>query len=455
MRLHILGICGTFMAGIALLAKQMKLNVVGSDLNIYPPMSNHLAENGITVFEGYSIKQLLPHPDLVIIGNSMTRGNPCVEYILNQNIPYISGPQWLAENILKNYHVLAVSGTHGKTTGTSLLSWIIDYAGLNPGFLIGGIPKNFNTSARLGQDFFVIEADEYDTSFFDKRSKFIHYHPRTVILNNLEFDHADIFPNLDAIKTQFAYLLRTVPSQGLIICPKKDNNIASVLARGCWTPVEYTTDDDQADAIPIWRTKLLKNDASQFAVYYKNSKQGEVNWNLLGNHNAANAIAAIAAAHHIGIDPKLAIKALSSFQGVKRRLEIFKQINGITLYDDFAHHPTAIASTLSGLRKQVGKARILVILEASTYTMRSGVHKETLSPALRDADKVWLMRPKPDWGVNQLALMTTIPISIYDSVTAIVNSIAKEAKSSDHIVIMSNSGFGDIHKKLVHALEHE
>lgn len=453
MRLHILGICGTFMAGIALLAKQMQLEISGSDANIYPPMSNHLAENGITVFEGYTVKQLSPHPDLVIMGNAMTRGNPCVEYVLNENIPYVSGPMWLAENILKNRHVLAVAGTHGKTTVSSLLSWILEYAGLNPGFLIGGIPKNFNISARLGsQDFFVIEADEYDTAFFDKRSKFIHYHPRTLILNNLEFDHADIFPDLDAIKIQFAYLLRTIPSQGLIICPKKDKNLSAVLARGCWTPIEYTGDQKDYPA-QVWQTKLLKIDASQFAVYYKNVKQGEVSWTLLGDHNAANAINAIAAAHHIGVNPILAIEALNQFRGVKRRLEIFKQINGITLYDDFAHHPTAIASTLSGLRKQVGKKRILVILESATHTMRSGIHKETLGPSLNDGDKVWLMRPKPDWGVERLVQTASIPIFICDTVVDIINSVVKEARSSDHIVIMSNSGFDNIHKKLAHALE--
>ena len=452
MRLHILGICGTFMAGIALLAKQKKLEVAGSDANIYPPMSCHLAEHGITVFEGYHEKRLSPHPDLVIMGNTMTRGNPCVEYVLNQGIPYISGPQWLAENVLRNRHVLAVAGTHGKTTVSSLLSWILEYAGLHPGFLIGGIPKNFNASAQLGDEaFFVIEADEYDTAFFDKRSKFLHYHPQTLILNNLEFDHADIFPNLDAIKTQFAYLLRTVPSQGLIICPKIDKNLQAVLTQGCWTAIEYTGANEDPNV--IWQTKLLTADASQFAVHYKNVTQGEINWPLLGEHNAANAICAIAAAHHIGIKPRLAIEALNQFQGVKRRLEIYQEINGITLYDDFAHHPTAIASTLAGLRKKIGTQRILVILESSTHTMRSGIHRETLGPSLHNADIVWLMRPKQGWGITQIVETTSVPIVICDSITDIIKKIVKEAKRSDHIVIMSNSGFDNIHEKLAFALD--
>ncbi len=452
MRLHILGICGTFMAGIALIAKQKNFAVTGSDINIYPPMSTHLAEHKISVFEGYDEKNLLPHPDLVIMGNTMTRGNPCVEYVLNQNIPYISGPQWLAENVLHKYHVLAVSGTHGKTTVSSILSWILEFAGLNPGFLIGGISNNFKSSARLGKDFFVIEADEYDTAFFDKRSKFIHYHPKTLILNNLEFDHADIFMNLDAIQTQFSYLLRTVPSQGLIICPKKDKNIQNVISRGCWTPIEYTGNLKNNDV--IWRTTLLKDDASQFSIYFKNQKQGEVHWSLIGDHNAANAIMAIAAAHHIGVNPNIAIAALNQFQGVKRRLEIYKKVNGITLYDDFAHHPTAIASTLAGLRKKIGnKKRILVILEAGTHTMRSGTHRDTLAPSLQNANSVWLLRPQADWDFEQAFQTSSIPIFICDSITDIIQKVVKEAKKSDHIVIMSNRGFGSMHEKLARALD--
>lgn len=452
MRLHILGICGTFMAGIALIAKQKKFAITGSDTNIYPPMSIHLAKHKIPIFEGYDEKNLIPHPDLVIMGNTMTRGNPSVEYVLNQNIPYISGPQWLAENVLHKYHVLAVSGTHGKTTVSSLLSWILEFAGLNPGFLIGGISNNFKSSARLGKDFFVIEADEYDTAFFDKRPKFIHYHPKTLILNNLEFDHADIFMNLDAIQTQFSYLLRTVPSQGLIICPKKDKNLQNVISRGCWTSIEYTGNLKNNDI--VWRTALLKDDASQFTIYFKNKKQGEVHWSLIGDHNAANAIIAIAAAHHIGVSPHIAIAALNQFKGIKRRLEIYKKVNGITLYDDFAHHPTAIASTLAGLRKKIGnKKRILVILEAGTHTMRSGIHRETLAPSLQNADSVWLLRPQGNWDFEKAFQTSSIPIFICDSITDIIQKVVKEAKKSDHIVIMSNRGFGNMREKLAQALE--
>lgn len=452
MRLHILGICGTFMAGIALIAKQKNFTVIGSDTNIYPPMSTHLAEHKIPIFEGYAEKNLLPHPDLVIMGNTMTRGNPCVEYVLNQNIPYISGPQWLAENVLRDYHVLAVSGTHGKTTVSSLLSWILEYAGLNPGFLIGGISNNFKSSARLGKNFFVIEADEYDTAFFDKRSKFMHYRPKTLIINNLEFDHADIFPNLDAIQTQFSYLLRTIPSQGLIICPKIDKNLQNVISRGCWTPIEYTGNMENNDV--IWRTTLLKSDASQFTIYFKNKKQGEIHWTLIGDHNAANAIIAIAAAQHIGVSPNISIAALNQFQGIKRRLELYKEINGITLYDDFAHHPTAIATTLAGLRKKIGNnKRILVILEAGTHTMRSGIHRETLGASLQNADNVWLLRPQANWDLEEALQTSSIPIFICDSIADVIQKVVKEARVSDHIVIMSNRGFGNMHKKLAQALE--
>ncbi len=446
MRLHILGICGTFMAGIALLAKEKGFEVTGSDSNVYPPMSTHLLEQGISIFEGYDdLSQFSPPPDLTVMGNTMKRGNPCVEYVLNQGIPYISGPQWLAENILSGRHVLAVAGTHGKTTVTSLLSWILDYAGLNPGFLIGGIAKNFKTSARLGNNsFFVIEADEYDTAFFDKRSKFMHYRPRTLILNNLEFDHADIFPDLNAIKLQFSYLLRTVPSEGLIICPKQDENLQAVLSQASWTPIEYTGKNSH------WHATLVKPDASQFTVNFKDSIVGEIEWGLLGQHNVANALTAIVAANHIGISPNEAITALNQFQGIKRRLEIYKQINGITLYDDFAHHPTAIASTLAGLRKRVGNKRILVVLECGTHTMRSGVHGKALGPSLKDADKVWLVRPEQNWNIEQSA--RTTPIQICHSNSTLVENLAQEVKSGDHIVIMSNRGLATLQKKLVHAL---
>ncbi|MES2141357.1 MAG: UDP-N-acetylmuramate:L-alanyl-gamma-D-glutamyl-meso-diaminopimelate ligase [Pseudomonadota bacterium] len=447
MRLHILGICGTFMAGIALLAKEKGFTVTGSDANAYPPMSIHLQEQDISVFEGYdNLDQFSPRPDLIIMGNTMKRGNPCVEYVLNEEIPYTSGPQWLAENVLNDRHVLAIAGTHGKTTVTSLLSWILEYAGLNPGFLIGGVAKNFTTSARLGNKYFILEADEYDTAFFDKRPKFIHYHPRTLILNNLEFDHVDIFPDLNAIKLQFAYLLRTVPSEGLIICPKEDKNLQAVLSQGCWTPVEYTGTGSH------WQTKLIKLDASQFTVSFKDRIEGEVSWELLGQHNASNALAAIVAANHIGIEPNKAITALNKFQGIKRRLEIYKKINDIMIYDDFAHHPTAIASTLAGLRQRVDKERILVVLQCSTHTMRSGIHSKTLGPSLKDADKVWLLRPKQDWNIEECNKPDSVSIKICDSISTLIKDLAKEAKMNDHIVIMSNSGFESLHEKLVYAL---
>ncbi len=435
------------MAGIASLAKEKGFAVTGSDVNIYPPMSTQLREQVIPFFEGYdNLNQFFPRPDLVIMGNTMKRGNPCVEYVLNEKIPYISGPQWLAENVLNDRHILAVAGTHGKTTVSSLLSWILEYVGLNPGFLIGGIAKNFKTSARLGNKYFVIEADEYDTAFFDKRPKFIHYHPHTLILNNLEFDHADIFPDLNAIKLQFSYLLRTVPSNGLIICPKEDKNLHSVLSQGCWTPIEYTGSDSH------WQTKLIKLDASQFTLYFKEKIEGEVNWKLLGQHNVSNALTAIVAANHIGIEPSTAIAALNKFQGIKRRLEVYKKINNITIYDDFAHHPTAIESTLAGLRQRVGADRILVVLQCGTHTMRSGVHRKTLGPSLKDADKVWLIRSQQDWDIEQCAQTAPISLKICDSVSTLVQDLAKEVRAHDNIVIMSNTGFESLHTKLVSTL---
>lgn len=435
------------MAGIASLAKEKGFAVTGSDVNIYPPMSTQLREQVIPFFEGYdNLNQFFPRPDLVIMGNTMKRGNPCVEYVLNEKIPYISGPQWLAENVLNDRHILAVAGTHGKTTVSSLLSWILEYVGLNPGFLIGGIAKNFKTSARLGNKYFVIEADEYDTAFFDKRPKFIHYHPHTLILNNLEFDHADIFPDLNAIKLQFSYLLRTVPSNGLIICPKEDKNLHSVLSQGCWTPIEYTGSDSH------WQTKLIKLDASQFTLYFKEKIEGEVNWKLLGQHNVSNALTAIVAANHIGIEPSTAIAALNKFQGIKRRLEVYKKIKNITIYDDFAHHPTAIASTLAGLRQRVGADRILLVLQCGTHTMRSGVHRKTLGPSLKDADKVWLIRSQQDWDIEQCAQTAPISLKICDSVSTLVQDLAKEVRAHDNIVIMSNTGFESLHTKLVSTL---
>lgn len=448
MRIHILGICGTFMAGIALLAKEMGHQVSGSDSNVYPPMSTQLAEQGIKLIEGYSPEALQPAPDLTIIGNALSRGNPAVEYVLRENIPYTSGPEWLYQALLKDRWVLAVAGTHGKTTTASMLAWILEFAGQKPGFLIGGIPNNFNASARLGgEKYFVIEADEYDSAFFDKRSKFLHYHPRSLILNNLEYDHADIFPDLAAIQKQFHYLVRTVPDNGLVVMPAGDNHLAEVLKQGCWTPrVSFGA------ATEGWQAKACNHDGSTFDIYFGGIRQGCVQWSLCGQHNVNNALAAIAAASHVGIKAEVAIKALAQFRTVKRRLEVRGKIREVTVYDDFAHHPTAIATTLAGLRGRVGTERILAVLELGSYTMRQGVHRETLAPSLTDADQVLVLRPQQDWGVEQALVPCTMPAHVYNDVTNLVNAISEQVQAGDHVLIMSNTGFGGIHDKLLTAL---
>lgn len=449
MHIHILGICGTFMAGIAVLAKQQGHQVSGSDTNVYPPMSTQLQEQGITLYEGYDAEHLKPTPDCIVVGNAMKRGNPAVEYMLDHDLPYTSGPQWLAENILRDRWVLAVAGTHGKTTTTSMLAWILQDAGLNPGFLIGGIPQNFGVSARLGdKPFFVIEADEYDTAFFDKRSKFIHYHPRTVVLNNLEFDHADIFADLNAIKTQFHHLIRIVPSNGLIVCAGNDTNLQDTLTKGCWTPVEYIDGDNAT-----WRAIEINPDGSEFEVRYHNKSVGKLKWSLLGKHNIHNALAAIASAKHAGVNPEQAINALTEFKNVKRRLEVIAQVSEVTYYDDFAHHPTAIETTLAGLRKRVSDSRIITVLELGSYTMRTGVHKETLVPALKHANRVLIARPKEDWGVGEVAKKLSVPAEVYENVDEIIEALMVQVKAGDHVVIMSNTGFDGLHKKLLQTLE--
>lgn len=454
MHVHILGIGGTFMAGIAVLAKQQGHHVTGSDLKVYPPMSTQLAAQGIDLIEGYDPAQLKPAPDIIIVGNAMKRGNPAVEYILATNLPYTSGPQWLAENILHERWVLAVSGTHGKTTTTSMLAWILSHAGLDPGFLIGGIPENFGVSAKLGADpFFVVEADEYDSAFFDKRSKFIHYRPRTLILNNLEFDHADIFPNLAAIQTQFHHLVRTVPGNGLIICPAHEANIDAVFKQGCWTDIQYTEVTADTDHQQItWQAREVSADGSSFNVYYNNALQGKITWSLLGSHNVRNALAAIAAAQHAGVRATHAITALAEFRNVKRRMEVIWQKNHITIYDDFAHHPTAIATTLDGLRQRVGKARIITVIELGSYTMRTGVHRDTIVPALKNADRVLLAKPKEDWGIAQIAANLTVPATVYSTVEEIIQSLKTEMQAGDHIILMSNTGFDGLREKLLQQL---
>lgn len=449
MRLHILGICGTFMSGIAVLAKQCGHEVTGSDANVYPPMSTQLIEQGIQLLEGYDPQHIPKDVDCVIVGNVIKRGNPAMEYVLAEGIPYMSGPQWLAENILKDYWVLAVSGTHGKTTTTSMLTWMLEAAGLSPGFLIGGVPENFGVSARLGKKHFVIEADEYDSAFFDKRSKFIHYRPKTLILNNLEFDHADIFPDLAAIKQQFHYLIRTVPGNGLIVRHGDDANLTDVLAMGCWTPVETCGAEGSA-----WQAKLLKQDGSEFSVLYQAKEVGDVKWSLVGQHNVANALAAISAAHHAGVDPAAAVKALATFKNVKRRLEVKGKVKEIVIYDDFAHHPTAIATTLAGLRARIGdKARMVAVLEFGSFTMRSGVHKDKIQEALTTADMVVCKTTEADWGLKDILAKFKQPTALYNDVDVLVTKLVPQLHAGDHVVIMSNSGFGGIHKKLLDAIE--
>ena len=442
------------MGGLAVIARQLGYEVSGSDQNVYPPMSTQLQEQGIELMDGYRAENLDTNPDLVIIGNALSRGNPEVEEVLNRGLNYVSGPQWLAEHVLHDKWVLGVAGTHGKTTTASMLSWILEHQGFNPGFLIGGIPLNFGISARLDggaenkSGFFVIEADEYDSAFFDKRSKFVHYRPRTAILNNLEFDHADIFPDLDAIKRQFHHLVRTIPGEGLIISPECDANINDVLAMGCWTPVENTSINASAQ----WNVKLLKADGSQFSVLFENNEQGVVDWTLTGDHNVYNALSAIAAANHVGILPKDAIAALGQFINVKRRMEVIAKIKGVTIYDDFAHHPTAIATTLDGLRKQVGQERIVAIVEPRSNTMRLGVHTETLAKSFANADLAIMYQPlNLDWDLSKLTNIAD-NIEIYQSVDAIIAKLKVEACLGGHFVLMSNGSFGGIYKRLIEEL---
>lgn len=437
------------MGGLALIARQLGYQVSGSDQNVYPPMSTQLEEQGIQLLEGYRPENLDSKPDLVIIGNALSRGNPEVEAVLNRGLRYVSGPQWLSEHVLQDRWVLGVAGTHGKTTTTSMLSWILAHQGLKPGFLIGGIPLNFGVSARLGESaFFVIEADEYDSAFFDKRSKFVHYRPRTAILNNLEFDHADIFPDLDAIKKQFHHLVRTVPGEGLIISPEDDGNINDVLAMGCWTPVLKTSVNGNA----AWNAELIKADGSQFKVLLDGQEQGVVEWSLTGRHNVSNALSALAAAHHAGVAPGAAIAALMEFKNVKRRMEVLAKIDDVTIYDDFAHHPTAIQTTLDGLRKQVGGERIIAIVEPRSNTMRLGIHTETLAKSLAAADLAIIYQPPAlGWDLSVLKQYAA-NIEILPSIEDIIARLKLEARYGGHFVLMSNGSFGGIYQQLQQAL---
>ncbi len=451
MHIHFLGICGTFMAGLAIIAKQLGHEVSGQDANVYPPMSTQLQLQGIQITSGYDPIALNPAPDLVVIGNALSRGNAVVEYVLERGINYTSGTAWLFENVLKDRWVLAVAGTHGKTTTTSMLTFILDFAGLAPGYLIGGVPENFGVSARLGKHpFFVIEADEYDSAFFDKRAKFIHYHPRTLIMNNLEYDHADIYPDLESIKKQFHFLVRTVPGNGLIIYPENDDNLKAVLEKGCWTPTQ-TFAEENADI----HAENISPDASEFDVVLQDKIVGSVKWQLIGMHNLKNALAAITAARHAGVSCDLAIEALNQFRNVKRRLELKANINQIEIYDDFAHHPTAMAVTLKGLRAKMGSRRIITIVEMSSYTLKSGVLKDQLPNALKESDQVLIARPKGEnWGLNQIAASHP-NFSIYENVDSIVLAIKELVQPNDCILVMAKSGFDNIHTKLQQVIENK
>ncbi len=473
MHIHILGICGTFMGGVAALAKQAGHRVTGCDASVYPPMSTQLEAQGIALIEGFGVEQLDLKPDVFVIGNVVSRGNPLMEEILNRGLPYISGPQWLAQTILHDKWVLAVAGTHGKTTTSAMLAWILEHAGLNPGFLIGGVPQNFGISARLPpprpplsgggiSPFFVIEADEYDTAFFDKRSKFVHYHPRTAILNNLEFDHADIFPDLAAIETQFHYLVRTIPGNGLIVSNGREAALDRVLQRGCWTPVE-----EFGSPRPLPHPNLLPP-AGEGAitgpggggwqidddnlVTLNGEAQGTLHWDLLGEHNRQNALAALAAARHAGVPAAHGLAALSEFKNVKRRMELRGVVNGITVYDDFAHHPTAIATTVGGLRRKAGKARILAVLEPRSNTMKLGVMKDALPGSLKDADLVFCYAGNLGWDARGALAPLGSKAIVEDDLAALIEKIAAAARPGDHILVMSNGGFGGIHEKLLKKL---
>jgi UDP-N-acetylmuramate: L-alanyl-gamma-D-glutamyl-meso-diaminopimelate ligase len=448
--IHILGICGTFMGGVALLAQRAGYRVTGSDQNTYPPMSTLLESEGIELTEGYDPAQLDPAPDLVVIGNALSRGNPAVEAVLNLGLNYVSGPRWLGENLLRGKTVLAVAGTHGKTTTSSMLAWILEAAGRAPGFLIGGVPRNFDVSARDGEELFVVEADEYDTAFFDKRAKFVHYRPRIVILNNLEYDHADIYPDLDAIKTQFHHLVRTIPGEGTILCNGADPNLESVLRDGCWSRLEHfgAGEDD------TWRVKLLDPGGSKLAFFHGEEALGEIQWAHCGEHNALNACAAIGAAVAAGVDPGQAVAALADFRGVKRRLETLGEFGGVHVYDDFAHHPTAIRMTLSGLRRRVGNARLLVGLEPRSNTMRAGVHADRLGPSLIAADRVWLMTGDDiDWDPQEALAPLEGRGRIVTRTDDMLRQMLEEARDGDHVVFMSNGGFDAAPRRFTEALQ--
>lgn len=455
MHIHILGICGTFMGSLAVIARELGHTVSGSDQGVYPPMSTQLEAQGIELMEGYSPDNLHPKPDLVLIGNAMSRGNPEVEAVLNRNIDYMSGPEWLAREVLRHRWVLAVAGTHGKTTTTSMLLWILEQAGFDAGYLVGGVPNDFPVSARLGSsDFFVIEADEYDSAFFDKRSKFVHYRPHTLILNNLEFDHADIFDDVQAIERQFHHLVRTVPSNGLIVRPAVDEHLDRALELGCWTKIQNTSVGSEVTYIADWRAELLSEDGSEFMVVHREQPVASVKWAQTGMHNVRNALAAISAARHVGVTPDHAVAALNRFSGVKRRMELLADVDGVKVYDDFAHHPTAIASTLEGLRNKVGEETIVALIEPRSNTMQQGVHQQTLLPSAAAADQVlWANLNDMEWLPALVAGADDERHSVESSVEALIERVAGKVSSPCHVVLMSNGGFGGIHQKLIAELK--
>jgi UDP-N-acetylmuramate: L-alanyl-gamma-D-glutamyl-meso-diaminopimelate ligase len=459
MHIHILGICGTFMGGLAALAKEAGHKVTGCDANVYPPMSTQLENLGIGLIEGFGVEQLDLQPDLYVIGNVISRGNPLIEEILNRGLPYVSGPQWMGEHILRDKWVLAVAGTHGKTTTSSMLAWILEDAGYAPGFLIGGVPLNFGISARLQGDkesiFFVIEADEYDTAFFDKRSKFVHYHAKTAVLNNLEFDHADIFPDVGAIETQFHHLVRTVPAIGRLIVNAQEASLQRVIARGCWSEKEFFAESKDAGQAS-WGLNLVDG-SEDFEVLFEGKVQGTVRWNLNGAHNRLNALAAIAAARHVGVSPAIAIDALSRFVNVKRRMETRGIVGGVTVIDDFAHHPTAITTTVQGLRRKVGAARILAVLEPRSNTMKLGAVKQALPASLSEADVVFAYgatsgKDALGWDLAETLQPLEDKAFSHHDLTQLVDDIVNKAQSGDTILVMSNGGFGGIHQRILDGL---
>ncbi|WP_396269062.1 UDP-N-acetylmuramate:L-alanyl-gamma-D-glutamyl-meso-diaminopimelate ligase [Ideonella sp.] len=450
MHIHILGICGTFMGGLAALAREAGHRVTGCDANVYPPMSDQLRALGIDLIEGYGAEQTALQPDLYVIGNVVTRGNPLMEAVLNAGLPYISGPQWLAEHVLQGRHVLAVAGTHGKTTTTSMLAWILEHAGLKPGFLVGGVPQNFQVSARLGEgSSFVIEADEYDTAFFDKRSKFVHYRPRTAILNNLEFDHADIFADLAAIETQFHHLVRAVPAQGRLVVNAREESLQRVLQRGCWSEVVRFGARKEEPG-----TLRARGEPHAFDVLRGAMKIARVEWEMLGEHNQLNALAAIAAAEHVGVSPEQSAAALATFQNVRRRLEQRGEAGGVTVYDDFAHHPTAIRTTVNGLRRKVGHARILAVFEPRSNTMKLGQMKAQLPWSLEEADLAFCHSANLGWDAAQALSPMGPQAVVCDTLDKLIAAVVKAARPGDHVLCMSNGGFGGIHDKLLAALAH-